>query len=401
MTAPSAYVPPPSDVSLADVGLACAGVSAGIKASGKPDVALFVAERAVAAAGVFTMNAFSAAPVRLSRAHLARTGGRVRAIVVNAGNANACTGERGERDALAMCELTARLVGCAVEEVLVASTGVIGVPLPFDRVEAGIALAHRALETSAAAAERALAAIMTTDAFEKRTGTRRDAFSVAGIAKGAGMIEPSMATMLALVATDAHVEPSELQRAITGIASTSFNAVHVDSHTSTNDSFFLLATGSPGRGSAEGWEPCARGVAERLAWFIARDGEGATKVTRVDVVGAANTAIANDIARLVAHSALVRTALFGNDPNWGRFVSAVGNSPHIRDGAAVSCSLLGITVFANGEPTAFDRAALVQALAKTDDVALVLTVGDGPGRAVVLTSDLGYRYVEVNAEYTT
>lgn len=401
MSTPPVYVPPPADLSLSDVGLACAGVAAGIKPSGKPDVALFVADRAVSAAGVFTTNAFSAAPVRLSRQHLERTGGKARAIVINAGNANACTGDRGERDALSMCELTAKLVGCPIEEVLVASTGVIGVPLPWERVERGIVEAHRALETTTAAADRALAAIMTTDAFEKRAGSRRDAFGVAGIAKGAGMIEPSMATMLALVAIDVHVEPVALQRAIASVASSSFNAVHVDSHTSTNDSFFLLATGRAAAAAPEGWEARVRAVAERLAWLIARDGEGATKVTRVEVLGAETHAVAEEIARKVAHSALVRTALFGNDPNWGRFVSAVGNSPRVKDPRLVSCSLLGVTVFANGEPAAFDRAALVSALAATDDVALVLTVGAGEGRSVVLTSDLGYRYVEVNAEYTT
>ena len=395
------YVPPPVDVTLADVGLACAGVSAGIKASGRPDVALFVAAHPVSVAGAFTTNAFAAAPVRLSRAHLARTGGRVRAIVINSGNANACTGERGERDALSMCERTAQLVGCSAEEVLVGSTGVIGVPLPWERVDAGIAEAHRALEISPAASDRALAAIMTTDAFEKRAGSRSDGHCIAGMAKGAGMIEPSMATMLALVATDAHVEPHELQRAIAEIASTSFNAVHVDSHTSTNDSFFLLATGTPRGGATASWERGARAIAERLAWLIARDGEGATKVTRIEVVGAPSSSVANDIARKVAHSALVRTALFGNDPNWGRFVSAVGNSAHVTDPSGVSCELQGVPVFSKGEPTVFDRAALVAALAKTDDVALVLTVGAGSGRAVVLTSDLGYRYIEVNAEYTT
>lgn len=403
MTSRPPYAPPPSPITLADVGLATAGVAAGIKQSGNPDVALFVADRAVPAAGIFTTNAFSAAPVRRSRAHLAESGGLARAIVVNAGNANACTGAQGERDALAMCELVAKLVGCPVHEVLVASTGVIGVALPFARVEEGIAAAHRALEVSAASSERALSAIMTTDAYPKRWGSRDGASTVAGIAKGAGMIEPNMATMLTLVASDASASPAELRAAITDVARSSFNAVHVDSHTSTNDSFYLLATGTAGSAATAGrrWTSQLREVAERLAWLIARDGEGATKVARLEVQGARTDDEAEEIARRVARSALVRTALFGNDPNWGRFVSAVGNSPSVTDGAGVSCAILGVPVFERGEPVTFDRGALARALAATDDVPLHLTVGRGEGRAVVLTSDLGYRYVEVNAEYTT
>jgi glutamate N-acetyltransferase/amino-acid N-acetyltransferase len=387
---------------LSDTGLATAGVAAGIKASGRPDVALMVAERAVPVAALFTQNAFAAAPVLRCREHLAKTGGLARAIVINSGNANACTGAQGEADALAMCRLTAELVGCAVEEVLCASTGVIGVPLPFEKLAAGIRRAHGELAVSREAAKRCLAAIQTTDAFEKQAGGSfthgAHTLNVAGIAKGAGMIEPNMATMLSFVAFDAKVGPAELSQAIRRIAAGSFNAVHVDSHTSTNDSFFLLATGSQ---EVAGWEAHVAEVSERLAWLIARDGEGATKVTRIEVRGAENDATANEIARTIAKSALVRTALFGNDPNWGRFVSAAGNSAHVRVASEVSCVLLGTTVFERGEPTVFDKAQLSRALSQTDDVRLELQVGPGPGRATVLTSDLGYRYVEINAEYTT
>ena len=397
------YVPEQPLAYLSDAGLFTAGVAAGIKASGRPDVALMVAPRAVPVAALFTQNAFAAAPVLRCREHLAKTGGLARAIVINSGNANACTGAQGEADALAMCRLTAELVGCAVEEVLCASTGVIGVPLPFERLAQGIRRAHAELAVSREASLRCLAAIQTTDAFEKQAGASFPhggrTLNVAGIAKGAGMIEPNMATMLSFVAFDGKVAPAELAQAIRRIAAGSFNAVHVDSHTSTNDSFFLLATGSE-EGSA-GWEQHVAQVSERLAWLIARDGEGATKVTRIEVRGAESDAIANEIARTIAKSALVRTALFGNDPNWGRFVSAAGNSSHVRVASEVSCVLLGTAVFERGEPTTFDKAALSRALSQTDDVRLELRVGQGPGSATVLTSDLGYRYVEINAEYTT
>lgn len=397
------FQPVAPDVLLSDLGLHCAGVAAGIKPSGRPDVGLLVARRAIPVAGVFTQNAFAAAPVRRCRAHLEQTGGRIRAIVVSSGNANACTGERGEADALAMCERVAWGLGCEVQEVLVASTGVIGVPLPMQKVLAGIDAALDGLGASGDHAAGLLAAIQTTDAFEKRAGRRFDVeggpLGVAGIAKGAGMIEPNMATMLSFVALDRLVAPAVLSRAIGPIAERSFNAVHVDSHTSTNDSFFLLASGdSP---APSGWEAHVGEVSERLAWLIARDGEGATKVTRVEVVGASDDAVAKDIARTVVKSALVRTALFGNDPNWGRFVSAAGNSPHVRDPGEVSCVLAGVEVFERGEPRPFDHAALRATLAATDSLVLRLTVGRGPGAAHLLTSDLGYRYVEINAEYTT
>ncbi len=394
-----AFEPPPVPVGLADLGgISLAGVAAGIKPSGRPDVALLVADEALPCAGVFTQNTFAAAPVGLCRRHLGQTGGLVRAIVVNSGNANACTGERGEADAKQMASEVAALVGCPVEQVLVASTGVIGVALPMDRVSAGIRAAHLALSRSAAGASDFLAAIMTTDAFPKQAGEQAAALVTAGVAKGAGMIEPNMATMLAVVGTNARVTARELAGALPRIAQSSFNAVHVDSHASTNDSFFTFATGRAGA-SADWQEPLSR-TAERLAWLIARDGEGATKVTTIVVTGAPTEAVAREVARLVAHSALVRTALFGCDPNWGRLVSAAGNSAHGVTRDKLRCSLAGVEVFRGGEPTRFDRAEVSRRMA-SDDVAVEIDLGVGEGRARVMTSDLGYRYVEVNAEYTT
>ena len=400
---PVDFVPPtfgPCPLTLTDIGFRAAGVAAGIKASGKPDVALLVAARAVPAAAVFTQNAFAAAPVRLSKAHLERSGGAVRAIVVNAGNANACTGARGDEHAAAMARAVAEKIGCPVHEVLVASTGVIGVSLPIDRVLSGIDAACAALSAESDAGRRFLAAIQTTDAFAKEASTEASGdLRVAGVCKGAGMIAPDMATMLAFVATDAVVSAEDLRAEIGAIAARSFNAVYVDGHSSTNDSFVVLATGTR-EATWTSWKVPVASVARRLAWLIARDGEGATKVTTVTVRGASSVDAAREIAREVASSALVRTALFGNDPNWGRFVSQVGNSRALRDASALRCSLQGTLVFERGEPAAFDRAELSRAMA-VDDVALTIELRDGKDEAELLVSDLGYRYVEINAEYTT
>lgn len=395
----------PSRLTLGDVaGLRAAGVAAGIKASGRPDVALLVADEPVPGAAVFTQNAFAAPPVRVSREHLARSGGRVRAIVVNSGNANACTGARGEEHALQMARAVATRIGCAEHEVLVASTGVIGVPLPMERVLAGIETACDSLSTGPEAGRRFLSAIQTTDAFPKEASDEvAGGGRVVGVAKGAGMIMPDMATMLAFVATDLPGNSEELRSQVASIAARSFNAVYVDGHSSTNDTFVLLATGRARASSS--WVPCpwleaATHVARRLAWLIARDGEGATKVTTIVVRGASSDDAARAIAREVAGSALVRTALFGNDPNWGRFVSQVGNSRHVDAPGALRCSVQGTIVFDRGEPTRFEREALSAAMA-VDDVEVRFELADGVGAADLLVSDLGYRYVQVNAEYTT
>jgi glutamate N-acetyltransferase / amino-acid N-acetyltransferase len=399
------YVPPSSDFGIAEIaGLRAAGVAAGIKASGAPDVALLVADAAVDVAGVFATNAFPAAPVVVSREHLAKTGGRAAAVVINAGNANACTGARGLEDARLMAAATAKLVGCAPEEVLVCSTGVIGVQLPRDKVLAGIEAAFRRLESGPAASSAFGDAIRTTDAFAKNASLTAedgaDSFHVAGVCKGAGMIEPNMATMLAFVATDLAVSSHDLGSIVRAAADKSFNVLHVDTHASTNDTFLVLATGKGPKVPLDHAEGAVADVARRLAWLIARDGEGATKVTTIQVTGAPSAGAAREIARRIAASALCRTALFGNDPNWGRFVSAAGNSPYVSHPARLVCAVQGVVVFEEGEPTAFDRKALATAM-KQDDVTVAVDLADGDAGAEVLTSDLGYEYIEINAEYTT
>jgi glutamate N-acetyltransferase/amino-acid N-acetyltransferase len=282
--------------------------------------------------------------------------------------------------------------------VLVCSTGVIGVHLPLERVLTGIDRAAAELSREVEAGRAFLAAIQTTDAFPKEACTREAGGTVAGVCKGAGMIHPDMATMLAFVGTDLAIPVEALQAAMPQIAASSFNAVHVDTHPSTNDTFFLFATAKrPVEGE---FRPALTKVCRRLAWLIARDGEGATKVTTIEVRGASSDTSARAIADKIASSALVRTALFGNDPNWGRFVSQVGNSREVKSVAGLRCTLQGTTVFENGGPAPHDRSALSRAMA-SEDVHLLLHLQEGEGRATVMTSDLGYRYVEVNAEYTT
>lgn len=390
-------------------GLRAAGVSAGIKASGKPDLALLVADEPRSAGGIFTQNKFAAAPVQVCREHLAKSKGLVRAIVVNSGNANACTGQQGWKDAREMSRRVAERVGCPLEQVLVASTGVIGVKLPMDKVRAGIEQAFTQLSGEMEAGRRFLSAIQTTDAFPKEACAQvrlgKSKVAVAGVCKGAGMIHPNLATMLAFVATEAAFTPAELRRLLPQVAAQSFNAVHVDTHPSTNDTFLVLAAGKKagrgqGAGSGKKVVEAIGNVARRLAWLIARDGEGATKVTTIEVSGARSDRAAQAIAALVASSALVRTALYGNDPNWGRFVSQVGNSPAVQSVQGLVCTLQGITVFKNGEPTRFDRSAAGRAM-KNEDVRLTLRLREGRGQAFLMTSDLGYKYVEINAEYTT
>ncbi|MCC6645869.1 MAG: bifunctional glutamate N-acetyltransferase/amino-acid acetyltransferase ArgJ [Polyangiaceae bacterium] len=385
-------------VGLTDVdGLRASGVAAGIKASGRPDVALLVGDDVMSVGAVFTQNRLAAAPVLVSREHLAATGGRARAVVVSSGNANACTGADGLADARAMCARVAALVGCRPEEVLVCSTGVIGVRLPIERVLAGVDAAHAALGATPEHHDAFVAAIQTTDAFAKEEGRRLACGAVvAGACKGAGMIQPDMATLLAFVATDAAVELSPAR--VRALADESFNAVHVDSHPSTNDTFFVFSTGR--RAAGADLDAALSAVSRRLAWLIARDGEGATKVTTIRVTGAASREAARAIANKVACSALVRTALYGNDPNWGRFTSQVANAREAGDVSRLGCSIQGVTVFRDGGPVAYDRAAVSRAMA-AEDVELTLSLADGDGEFSLMTSDLGYRYVEINAEYTS
>ena len=387
-------------------GFRAASAACGIKsAAGEPDVALIVSDGPAACVGVFTANEFAAAPVQWSRSILPRED--VRALVVNAGNANACTGQQGLQVTRATAALLAELIGCAPEQVAVASTGIIGRPLPMDRLARGVRAAHAALSSGTAAAHGAERAIMTTDARPKACAVRAEiggeSFCIGGMAKGAGMISPNVATMLVFVTTDARAPAALLQRALKHSADLTFNRITVDGDTSTNDTVLLLASGASGvevpakgRGAAV-FREALRCVMDDLSHKIVRDGEGATKLIEVTVSGARSSAQAETVARAIANSLLVKCAIHGGDPNWGRIVCAAGYSGVPLNVSKVRLAIGAVTVFENGAPTGSDAAAEVAGR----EVAIRLDLGAGRSRATILTCDLSKDYVEINSEYHT
>jgi glutamate N-acetyltransferase/amino-acid N-acetyltransferase len=390
----------------AAAGFLASGVAAGIKASGALDVTLIVAEGDASAAAVFTLNQVQAAPVVLSRRHLESSGGRLRAVIVNSGCANACTGTQGMAAAQATVAAVAALVGCPTDQVLVCSTGVIGVDLPTEKVISGAAAAHAALGRDGAAAARG---IMTTDLAPKQhaveVATASGTFRVGGIAKGAGMIEPNMATMLAFMTTDAAVSPALLDRAVREVADRTFNAITVDGDSSTNDTFAVLASGKSGVAIDEAsYGDLVAGleaVARALALAIVRGGEGATKVVAIRVTGAATTAEAKKAAKTIANSLLVKTAIHGADPNWGRLIAAAGRSgaTFVLDRALVEVGPL--VLFRNGQPFD-DQAPAAARYLRQAELELRVDMGTGgSGEAVVWTCDLSAEYVRINGEYRT
>ena len=388
-------------------GFRAAGVACGIKASGAPDLALIVSTEPCSAAGVFTTNLAQAAPILTSREHLKRSGGRASAIVVNSGCANACTGANGIAHAREMADLAASAVGCQSLNVLVASTGVIGVDLPMEKVGRGIAAASRQLSTSGGSA--AAHAIMTTDPFPKEVSvevtTSKGSFCVGGIAKGSGMIEPLMATMLAFLTTDAAVDPSILQRALNSVVTDTFNAITVDGECSTNDCVLALASGSSGVRLEEKDLPLVeralRAACEPLAIGIVRGGEGATKLITVRVCGAASDADARRAARAIANSLLVKTAVHGGDPNWGRLVAAAGRSGAAFDLDRAAVRIGPVELFRDGAPFD-DRAPEAARYLQRRDIELDIDLGTGgAGSSRMWTCDLSAEYVRINAEYRT
>ncbi|PYR20721.1 MAG: ornithine acetyltransferase [Acidobacteria bacterium] len=387
-------------------GFRAAGVSAGIKANGGLDLALLVCDGPAQAAAVFTTNLALAAPVVVSREHLARSGGIARAVIVNSGCANACTGDEGMQAARDMAAETARLVHCPAEQVLVASTGVIGVALPIDRIRGGLPVAFGALGADQGA--MAARAIMTTDPFPKEAAAQvvidgRDV-TIGGMAKGSGMIEPMLATMLGFVTTDAAVPKTLLDRALREAAGDTFNAITVDGECSTNDCVMLLANGASGVVVDEmRYATFAAGltaVCRELALGIVRGGEGATKLVTVIVAGAASSGEARKAAKAIANSLLVKTAIHGGDPNWGRLIAVAG-----RAGVAFELSraavMIGSTVlFENGRP--YDEASpLAAEYLKGKDLTVSVDLGAGGASSTVWTCDLSAEYVRINADYRT
>jgi len=382
---------------VAPSGFAAAGIAAGIKVSGDLDLALVAGTEACTAAAVFTTNKAPAAPVVVSRRHLA-AGSRIRAVVVNSGCANAGTGARGLAAAETMAATTGAELACSPETVLVCSTGPIGSYLPDELVEAGIREAARRLADDPAAGEDAARAIMTTDTVPKQTLVAGEGFTIGGMAKGAGMVRPDMATMLAVLTTDAVVDADVLDEALRAAVDLSFHGLDIDGCASTNDTVVVLASGASGHRPeplelAGGLTAACVHLAEQLA----ADAEGASRVVVLEVTGAPDDATARNMGRLMADSALVRAAFYGGDPNWGRLLGALGAGPYDFDVERFDVSFAGTPVAVGGEPVAFDEAELVGRLA-AGNFEVSVRVGDGNGRATVLTTDLTPDYVRFNAE---
>ena len=394
----------------APAGFKAAGVYAGIKPPTHAwplDVMVMTAEQPVSAAAVFTTNKTQAAPVLVSRANLEESGGRARAIVCNSGCANACTGDAGMAVARSTVEFAARLVGCRPEEVLVASTGVIGVDLNLQKVQDGITKALAALSRDAH--YNAMLAIMTTDPFPKEAAvkvvTAAGAFHVGGMTKGSGMIEPLMATMLGFLTCDAQVEPALLRKALTAVTRDTFNAITVDGECSTNDTVFAMANGASGVIIDDALYPALvaglQAVAKELALGIVRGGEGATKLVAIRVVGAREWTHAERAARTIANSLLVKTAIHGGDPNWGRLVAAAGRSGVPFELARASVRIGGITLFDEGQPHDQNAEQAASYLSgKEIDIEVDLGTG-GSEQATIWTCDLSAEYVRINADYRT
>jgi glutamate N-acetyltransferase/amino-acid N-acetyltransferase len=374
-------------------GFVAGGLACGIKPSGDPDLALVATDDGLpaTAAGVFTTNLAQAAPVQVSRRHLAS--GRAAAVVSSSGNANAATGEPGRRDAARMCELTALGLGVAPDDVLVCSTGLIGIPMPMDALEVGIP--KLCDELAVDGGSRAARAMMTTDTKQKEAVARAGVATVGGMAKGAAMLSPAMATMLATVTTDAALEHHDLQRALARAVSETFDCLSVDGCRSTNDTVLVLANGRAGAVDAHAFTAALTEVCGSLAEQMARDAEGATKFVTVRVVGARSTAEARIAARAVADSQLVQCSLNGNDPYWGRVLSELGASGAFLDPEAVDISYNGVTVCRDGIAAAHDARAVTAGLAE-HDIEIRCDLRQAHGEATVLTTDLSHAYIDEN-----
>jgi glutamate N-acetyltransferase/amino-acid N-acetyltransferase len=397
----------PSDAARADVprgftaGAAKAGVKTGV--AERLDVGLIVSDRPCVAAGVFTTNQVIAAPCVLTRKHL--EAGTLRGIVANSGIANACTGDEGDRAAVAMAEAAAKAMGCAPNEVGVASTGVIGWQLPIDRISAAIA----AIRPSANGFDDFSRAIMTTDTRPKVATAEANVDGVTiralGIAKGSGMIHPNMATLLGFVVTDAQIAADDLRAITRRAADQSFNAISVDGDTSTNDMLLVLTNGASGvMGTSNGAIAATGAIISRVCELLARqivaDGEGVTKVFEVRVSGAASRDDARRAARTITTSNLVKTAIHGADPNWGRILAAAGRSGAKVDDRRVTIRIGSLEVFRSGRPVRFDPNAL-RTIFSQAEIPIEVELALGNETATAWGTDLSAEYVRINADYTT
>ena len=397
-------------------GIRAAGIYAGFRKNpNRKDLALVVADETCVCAATFTQNRFCAAPVQVSRKHA--SSGSARAVILNSGNANAATGDPGLEVAIDSAKLVAAELGCAAEDVLVASTGVIGVPMGIERFQTGVPAIVAELEHSPASAHDAACAVMTTDTVPKEVSIKgmvpcgengsQVEVHVGGFTKGSGMIQPNMATMLCVITTDAPLTVEAAQTALKAAVGVTFNKVTVDSDTSTNDSCFLLATGAAGGlpievGTAafEQVATAIRCACENLARKIAADGEGATKLVTVDVIGAATDEDADIVARAIANSPLVKTAIFGHDANWGRIAGAAGKCGVMFEQTDVDIDFMGVPVCRAGLTVPMDEEDMLRRFDEPE-VTIAVNLGSGDASARIWTCDLTHDYVTINGDYRT
>ncbi|NLG48475.1 MAG: bifunctional glutamate N-acetyltransferase/amino-acid acetyltransferase ArgJ [Chloroflexi bacterium] len=393
-------------------GFEAAGVVAGLKPNGQLDLALVYSQYPCVGAGVFTTNAFKAAPVLYDQRVLKRNPAGLRGVVINSGCANACTGEQGMRDAEATAAAAADALGVAADDIAVMSTGVIGQPLPMHKIVPGVQQAARVKSAAVEAGHAASRAIMTTDTRPKVAAVRMTGetgtFTVAGMVKGSGMICPNMATMLSVIVTDARLTPELAQAALREAVEVSYNRITVDGDMSTNDTVMLLANGAAdmqpitSRDAADyqHFVYALTQVATALAQAVVRDGEGATRFIEIAVSGARTRAEARQVAMSVANSALVKTAIYGQDANWGRIVCAVGYSGVELDPAWVGVWLGDLELVRDGAPYEVNEERASAILAQTD-IPIRITLGQGDAEAIVWTCDFSHKYVDINAHYRT
>lgn len=386
-------------------GFVADGLHCGLKRK-KKDIGWLYSEKIASVAGVFTTNQVKAAPVILTKEKLALQ--KLQAIIINSGNANACTGEKGRMDAKEMCKLTAQALNIPAEYVAVASTGIIGKTLPMVQIKAGIELLEAKPIKEAQAFQEA---ILTTDTTQK-VSVYQDDFdqyqvTVAGCAKGSGMIHPNMATMLGFITTDANISSSLLQELLSELTEVTFNQITIDGDTSTNDMVLVMANGMSGMPEIQKDAPefakfkaMFTQVLTDLAKMIAKDGEGATKLIETIVTGAKNVSDARMLAKSVVGSSLVKSAIFGQDPNWGRILCALGYSGVVFDPETIQIYLADTLVFENGQPTIFDANQLSESL-KTNEVVIQVVLSDGSASSRAWGCDLTYEYVKINALYHT
>lgn len=394
-------------------GFTAVAVAAGIKKENQLDLALVVSETDCSCAALFTQNQVVAAPVIVDRETLAHNNSRLRAVVINSKNANACTGEPGLANARATQQAAAEALGCAADQILVLSTGVIGVQLPMARLAAGIAVAAKGLAVGNG--RLAAEAIMTTDTRPKHLAVRLNLpggpVTIGGMAKGAGMIHPNMATMLAVLTTDAAIAPGLLDELLRTAVNQSFNRISIDGDTSTNDTILLLANGASGTAVADPdtiahFSAGLNHLCTSLAHMIVRDGEGATKFVEIQVTGARSQAEAHQVANTMAISPLVKTAFAGSDANWGRLLMAAGRAGVAFDQAKINLWIGGqaaneLQLVANGTPTAYQEKEAAAVFARPEFVIRLDLGGGGGETAVVWTTDLSHDYVSINADYRT